>query len=254
MPKSSSFTCPVAGHQHVGGLDVAMQDTLLVRVLHRLHHLQEQLDPLARRQPALVGPLQQVAPRHVLQSEVGPAVAGDAGIVEVRDVRMLERGQDVALDRETLRQVLAPGQLRRRLQRDVALEGPVGALCQPHFGHAAGAKAARQLVRADALTLLQVADCAQPLDVELRQRRQRIAGAGRQRAPQRRREVGMLGRQRLQPLCALRLVGVDHFVEQPAQARQLQGRQLHRRPLNPAPASRAATGAPCSSRAARCAR
>ena len=71
------------------GLMSRCSTPLLVRVLHRLQHLQEELDPRAHRQPPLVGPLQQVLARHVLQREIRPAVVADAGVVEARDVRML---------------------------------------------------------------------------------------------------------------------------------------------------------------------
>ena len=39
-----------------------------------------------------------------LEREVGPAIFRDAGIVEPRDVGMLERGQDVALTRHAFEQ------------------------------------------------------------------------------------------------------------------------------------------------------
>jgi hypothetical protein len=42
------------GHQHVGGLEVAMDDPLLMGVLHRLADSDEQLQPGARRQVCLV--------------------------------------------------------------------------------------------------------------------------------------------------------------------------------------------------------
>src|SRR4029450_12340871 len=41
----------VQRHQHVGGLEVAVDDPFLMGVLHRLAHAQEQLQALARRRP-----------------------------------------------------------------------------------------------------------------------------------------------------------------------------------------------------------
>src|SRR5215813_13576412 len=55
IPKSITLkTGVVSWHQHVGGLEVAVDDALLVGVLHRLADGQKQLQPPARRQAVLV--------------------------------------------------------------------------------------------------------------------------------------------------------------------------------------------------------
>ena len=46
MPKSSTFTSPSAGHHDVGGLEIAMQDQLLVRVVHGAADLAKEAEPL----------------------------------------------------------------------------------------------------------------------------------------------------------------------------------------------------------------
>ena len=51
MPKSSSFGTPSAVTRMLRGLDVAMDDEVLVRVLHRGADLAEQLQPLGDREP-----------------------------------------------------------------------------------------------------------------------------------------------------------------------------------------------------------
>jgi len=90
--------------------------------------LQEQLDALPDAGKALVGPAQQAAPlRHVLQRQVRRATVADPGVVEVRDVRVLQRRQDVAPDGEALRQVGAPRRSRWRLQRHLAVR--IGPTC-----------------------------------------------------------------------------------------------------------------------------
>jgi hypothetical protein len=71
MPKSSSLTWPVAVHQHVAGLEVAVHQQVAVRVRHRVGQLQEQRQPLLQRQaprrPSMGG-------RAPLHHEVGQAV------------------------------------------------------------------------------------------------------------------------------------------------------------------------------------
>ena len=46
MPKSSSFGCPSAIDQHVGGLEIPMQDQPLVSGMHRGTDETEQERPL----------------------------------------------------------------------------------------------------------------------------------------------------------------------------------------------------------------
>jgi hypothetical protein len=48
-------------------------------------------------------------------------------------------------------EIAAHARQRRQLQGDLAVERAVGALREPHFGHAAGAQQPDQLVRADAI-------------------------------------------------------------------------------------------------------
>ncbi|MBE7425968.1 MAG: hypothetical protein IT503_03870 [Burkholderiaceae bacterium] len=94
---------------------------LLVRVLHGLRHLQEQLDALPDAGAALVGPAQQAAPPATYSSARYGAPPSLTPAMEVRDVRVLQRRQDVAPDGEALRQVGAPRRSRWRLQRHLAV-------------------------------------------------------------------------------------------------------------------------------------
>ena len=62
--------------QHVGGLEVAVDDALLVGVLHGLADGDEQLQPLPRREPVLVAVLGDGHALDQLHDEVGPARFG----------------------------------------------------------------------------------------------------------------------------------------------------------------------------------
>ena len=70
MPKSSSFTPPSAGDQHVERLDVAMDDQVGVRMRDRREHVEEQ--PHARRdvEPALVALVVDALALDVLEHQV----------------------------------------------------------------------------------------------------------------------------------------------------------------------------------------
>jgi len=70
-------------HQHVGGLQIAVHDTLLVRVLHALVDLRERLQPFLRRQPLAVAVGGDWLAIHVLHHELRPSFRR-AAVVEHR--------------------------------------------------------------------------------------------------------------------------------------------------------------------------
>ena len=86
----------------------------------------------------------------VLHCDVRTAVLIDPGVVEARDVRMLEQRTDVAFTRHALAEASGPRQ-PRQLQRNLPLEGAIGALGQPYAAHAAAADLVQQPIRTDAL-------------------------------------------------------------------------------------------------------
>jgi hypothetical protein len=69
-------------------------------VLHRLADADEQLQPLPRREPALVAELGDGDAAHQLHDEVGPAGDGGAGVGDLGDVRVVHEGQGLALGLE----------------------------------------------------------------------------------------------------------------------------------------------------------
>jgi hypothetical protein len=142
---------------------------------------------------------------------------------------MLELGEDVALAREALGQVAPQAGEQRKLQGDIALECPVGALRQPNHRHAPGAQLANQLVRANPFAGVQrqgqyggrVGGAADP------GKRGKQAGSGRfitvrqQRLAQGRRQRHVLRLQVLKPALASGRIEGQRLVQQPAEQRDL---------------------------------
>jgi hypothetical protein len=76
---------------HVAGLEVAVDDALLVRGGQRLGNLRPDLERLRQRQRALLQPVGERFAGEVLHDEVGPAILLPH-VVERTDVGVLESG------------------------------------------------------------------------------------------------------------------------------------------------------------------
>ena len=83
------------------GLEVAVDDPLLVGVLHGLADLHEQFQSLPRREAVLVAILGDRDAADQLHDEVGPAGVGRAAVEHAGDVGMVHQGQGLALGLET---------------------------------------------------------------------------------------------------------------------------------------------------------
>ena len=182
---------PVGRHENVRRLEIAVNDQLGVRELHRFHRLHEQAQPLADAEQALVAAVDQLRAGDVLHREIRLAGFADAGVVQSRDVGMRERREDVALAQEALDLHARSGQ--RQLERDFALELAVAALGEPHAAHAADADLADQPIRSDDVAgvpavagfRLRAARAGQPRGMprdDVAQRGREILDAGERRA------------------------------------------------------------------------
>ena len=135
-------------HQDVAGLEVAVHHQVGVRMGHGVADLHEQRQALAQRRRPHCAPSVQGLSVHPFQRQVGLAGGRDAGVVQARNVRVFQRGQDLALARQALGQAgAAPGAVRQ-LQGHLPALQLVGALGQPDAGHAPFAQAAQQPVGA----------------------------------------------------------------------------------------------------------
>ena len=260
----------VGGHQHVRGLDVAVDDQVGVRVREGVEHVEQQPQPGLHAQAARVAVAVDVCAFHVFEDEVGLAGRGDAGVHQVRDVRMPQPPQDGALAAEALLAHPADHRRVQQLDRHLSLEAPVAAAGPPDGAHPALAQRRHQRVGADDLP-----------GQRRRRRRPGLEEAGPEQGAVLRDELLQLGGQPgvlrahgLQQGPQLGALRVEGLVEvgaecQPAvlvEARHVlwghrEGRSKHDTPgagpLRPAlrtGARGAGTGGPSPSAAARCAR
>jgi hypothetical protein len=230
------------GHQHVRRFEIAMHDQPRVRGLHRRGDLAQQRHAVADRQRAGLAIFGDRRALHVFQRQPGLFVSvfgfADTGVVETRDARIGQSGEDVALALEQLS--LRPSQQvrMRQLQRDLAFVGAVGARRQPHRAHTAAAQRSQQPPRAEAHALdvgrsdfRAAAGAVQPV----------VAAtlSGRQHRFQRRFELGVVLGQCIQPGQALSGVEFEIDIEQrrepgPVGWRAGQGLHAHSREWAPA--------------------
>lgn len=137
------------GDDHVGGLDVAVHDAVLVRVGERLQHPGDDDQRLLRRRG--LGVDQQVADRAALDElhhDVRDRLAVDgvlAGVVDRHDRMVVEPGDRLRLAREAGLGDRVLGEVgAQQLHRDRAPQPDV--LRREHLGHAAPAEAVGQPV------------------------------------------------------------------------------------------------------------
>ena len=106
--------------EDVRRLEVAMNDALLMRMLHAVADLHEQLqsarvESWCRSQYSVIG-----TPGHVLHHEVRPAVVGGAGIEDRRDVRVIHQRQGLAFGVEARDHLARVHAELDELERDAA--------------------------------------------------------------------------------------------------------------------------------------
>ena len=125
-----------------------MDDALLVRGFEGFGNLLRDRQRLVDRNRSLRDPVRERRPLDQLHDERLHAVRL-LEAVDVRDVRMIERGEDLRLAFEPRQAIRIGGEeVRKHLQRDVAIEPRVP---RPiHFPHAASPKQRENLVRAEA--------------------------------------------------------------------------------------------------------
>jgi hypothetical protein len=134
----------VLGDQHVGGLNVAVDDALVVRVLDRLADRHKQLQPLPRRQLVRVAVARDRHALDQLHDEEGPAVGRRPGVEDPGDVRVVHQGQGLPLRLEARQHLLAVHPRLDQLDSDEALDR-LGLLGHPDRAHAAFAHRLQQL-------------------------------------------------------------------------------------------------------------
>ncbi len=90
-----------------------MDNQTAVREGHRTTDLQQQVELLSHRQATLARVHVDRLAFDVLQRQERPTVLIDPGVVQPGDVRVLQRGENVALTRHALGQTTCPNQPRQ---------------------------------------------------------------------------------------------------------------------------------------------
>ena len=116
------------GDEDVGGLEVAVDHEVLVRVGHRVAHGGKQLQPLVQRQVVGLAVAVDRLALDQLHREVGQALLGDPAVHQPRDPRVLQQRQDPPLLDEAPEH--AGPALMDHLDRDPLLELPVVPLAE----------------------------------------------------------------------------------------------------------------------------
>ena len=108
--------------ENVRGLDVAVDDALLVRVLDRVTDGNEKLEPLAGRELVFVAVFRDGLPLDQFHDEVRAARLGAAAIEHAGDVGMIHHGQRLPLGFEASNDLLGVHAQLDDLQRHAAAD------------------------------------------------------------------------------------------------------------------------------------
>ncbi len=140
------------GDQDVGGLQIPMHDQVLMGVMHRGANDGEQLEPRRYVEPMGIAEGVDRNPIDVLHDQIGGAIRQGSAVQEVRDIGMIELGEDLPLYFEARLNRAAHGAPMHHLDRDALLEFGVGAFRKENLSHAARTQGADDAVRTDALS------------------------------------------------------------------------------------------------------
>ena len=150
MPKSRILTRPSLRDEQVVGLQVAVDDALVVRGGEPFGGLARVVDGFARRQRAALQPAAERFPLEQFGDDVGRAGV-DADVVDGQDVRVIELPGGARLLLEAMHPAgIGRERLGDQLDRDLAPQARIARAID--LAHAAGAKPADDLVRTDAGT------------------------------------------------------------------------------------------------------
>ncbi|HTX35484.1 MAG TPA: hypothetical protein VME43_10690 [Bryobacteraceae bacterium] len=100
IPKSITLAIRAAVdllHQHVGGLEIAVDDALLMGVPHGFADGQEELQALAGVEAMIVAIFRDGNAVHVLHDEERTALPGDVGVEDAGNVGMVHHRQGLPL-------------------------------------------------------------------------------------------------------------------------------------------------------------
>jgi len=141
------------GQHHIGGLDVAVHDVVLVRVAQRVQHPNLVLEGALRLdRAALAQQVAQGVPLDQFHHDVGHRDAGGRvgslpGVVDADDVRVVQAGSCLRLPLEAHLEGAVGGQIDAQpFDRDLAIQPQIAG--SPDLGHAAASDDRLELVTA----------------------------------------------------------------------------------------------------------
>src|SRR5690606_6094283 len=141
------FRDAVFRDENVGRLQVAVHDGLLKRAVHSRADLLTQSNAHYHAEPASTAVDIDGFAVDVFEDEVRRSVGSASAVEQTSDVRMLQRGENLALHAQTAVHLRREDSCAHELDGDELLILFVRALGEPYVPHAAGAEFPQESVR-----------------------------------------------------------------------------------------------------------
>ena len=151
MPKSSSFGWPSDATRMFRRLEIAMDDEVLMREVHRLADLANEVEPIGDRQLRRVAMPVDRLPLDIFHDEVGQPVRRGSAVEQLCDVGVVDAGKDLALAPETANDLVVLGAGSEQLDRDLLPVLVVVADGQEDRAHATASELLQNAVGSDEL-------------------------------------------------------------------------------------------------------
>ena len=200
-----------------------MHDQLGMGIRDRGQHLQEDAQARAHVETLVRAVPVDRAAFDVFEREIGLALGRHARVVQPRNVRVRQSGEDVALPCQAFRERRPWPGAARQLQGDSAADQAVRTLGLPHGAHAAFAQLAQHPIRTDHHAGLVRRSLGTVAGGEIHRwnRAEKIGGLHRRRVGEERQQArfqgGVRGSQCGEPLRALGRGEIERLIEQVAQ-------------------------------------
>jgi len=140
----------VVADKDIPRLNVAMDDQVLVGVLHRSADLPKELQPRCDRKTTLIGVFIDGSAFDQLHNEVRNAIVCGPSIEQACDIRVIERGENLTLVTEALNDRCGIETASHKLDSDFLLVNPIDASGPVHFTHSAVTNFFQDLIHANA--------------------------------------------------------------------------------------------------------
>jgi hypothetical protein len=234
------------GNQDVRRLQVAVHDEIPMRVRDCIRHLREQPQARIHIELSIAAMLVDGLAFNVLEREIRLAIRSETRIVQMRNIRVIQRRENFPLARHPLRQAGSAPDSMRQFERNRATDEAVGALRQPDRAHAAATEFTYQSVRTDNVSRLVDAGAGlRQLAVNEFQFRQGVEEAVGLDLPGSCQQLAQMRLERIEPrsegadpLLALRGRLIERCIQQLAQLRpgiRIDSQLLHGIPIGPGP-------------------